>query len=323
MKDSLISVIIPVYKAEDYLEECVQSVVNQTYSNLEIILVDDGSPDCCPQICEKWARKDARIRVIHKQNGGAASARNAGLNLVNGAYIGFVDSDDIIAANMYECLLRAMKSCSVGIVDCGICHISETGTPLDKGRKLLDKELNVEQALDAFFAMQIDTSFCCKLFDRSVFKERRFLEGETNEEFPLIVPCVVDSKGIMLLGETKYFYRRRPDSVTSSRIPDTKVLYKNLRLIENQLKQYGIRTKNFDFFVAQYSYFHCLKLEKQFENLAKEQKADYCVYRSIMWKNLITYLVSPFSQFKDKLLYVLVLTKLLRPLYKVFYRKHL
>lgn len=94
MNDPLISVIVPVYKVEKYLDECVESIVNQTYRNLEIILVDDGSPDNCPQMCDDWAKRDARIRVIHKENGGLSSARNAGLDVCTGEYISFIDSDD-------------------------------------------------------------------------------------------------------------------------------------------------------------------------------------------------------------------------------------
>ena len=92
--NSLISVIVPVYKVEAYLDACVQSILDQSYPDLEIILVDDGSPDHCPQMCEAWAAQDARIRVIHKTNGGLSSARNAGLELCTGEYIAFVDSDD-------------------------------------------------------------------------------------------------------------------------------------------------------------------------------------------------------------------------------------
>ena len=97
----LISVIVPVYKVEEYLDRCVQSIVNQTYSNLEIILVDDGSPDRCGAICDAWAEKDSRIRVIHKENGGLSDARNAGMAAATGQYIGFIDSDDRIAPEMY------------------------------------------------------------------------------------------------------------------------------------------------------------------------------------------------------------------------------
>ena len=102
----MISVIVPVYNVEKYLDNCVESIVNQTYKDLEIILVDDGSPDNCPAMCDEWAKKDSRIRVIHKENGGVSSARNIGLDNVTGEYIGFVDSDDYLESNMYELLLQ-------------------------------------------------------------------------------------------------------------------------------------------------------------------------------------------------------------------------
>ena len=105
----LISVIVPVYKVEPYLDKCVRSIVEQTYQNLEIILVDDGSPDNCGAICDAWAEKDSRIKVIHKENGGLSDARNAGMDVATGQWIAFVDSDDWIAEEMYESLLNAAK----------------------------------------------------------------------------------------------------------------------------------------------------------------------------------------------------------------------
>ena len=105
-KNVKISIIVPVYKVEKYLDKCVNSIVGQTYKNLEIILVDDGSPDNCPAMCDEWAQKDSRIKVIHKKNGGLSSARNAGLDACTGDYIGFVDSDDWIEPDMYEYLLN-------------------------------------------------------------------------------------------------------------------------------------------------------------------------------------------------------------------------
>ena len=99
-----VSVIIPVYNVEKYLEECIQSVLKQTYKNLEIILVDDGSPDNCPKMCDEWAKKDSRIKVIHKQNGGASSSRNTGLDVMTGDFMCFIDSDDFIAKNYIEVL---------------------------------------------------------------------------------------------------------------------------------------------------------------------------------------------------------------------------
>ena len=104
-----ISVIIPVYKVEEYINRCIKSVVNQTYDNLEIILVDDGSPDNCPAICDKWAEKDSRIKVIHKNNGGLSDARNMGMKIASGELIGFIDSDDWISKEMYQLLYENMK----------------------------------------------------------------------------------------------------------------------------------------------------------------------------------------------------------------------
>lgn len=119
MKNPLISVIVPVYKTEQYLDRCVESIVNQTYQNLEIILVDDGSPDNCPQMCDDWAKKDERIKVIHLENGGVANARNQGLKIANGEYIGFVDGDDWIEDRMYEILQNNMVDNDADISVCG------------------------------------------------------------------------------------------------------------------------------------------------------------------------------------------------------------
>ena len=104
--NDLISVIVPVYNVEKYLDRCVESIVSQTYKNLEIILIDDGSPDNCPQMCDDWAKKDSRIKVIHKENGGVSSARNCGLDEAKGEYISFVDSDDVIHSQFYEIMAK-------------------------------------------------------------------------------------------------------------------------------------------------------------------------------------------------------------------------
>ena len=117
-KNDLISIVIPVYKVEQYLDRCVESIVNQTYKNLEIILVDDGSPDNCPKMCDEWAKKDKRIKVIHKKNGGVSSARNAGIELASGEYLQFVDSDDYIDVSFSESLLSGYESNDVDLI-CG------------------------------------------------------------------------------------------------------------------------------------------------------------------------------------------------------------
>lgn len=104
--DKLLSIIVPVYKAEKHLDRCVESILSQTYGNIELVLVDDGSPDACPAMCDSWAKRDWRVRVIHKKNNGASSARNAGLDMASGEYIGFVDADDFVEPDMYETLMK-------------------------------------------------------------------------------------------------------------------------------------------------------------------------------------------------------------------------
>ncbi len=122
---NLISVIVPVYNVEEYLDRCIESIVTQTYKDLEIILVDDGSPDNCPEMCDEWAKKDERIKVIHKENGGLSDARNAGMKIATGEYIGFVDSDDFIHNEMYEILSSLLFNNSADVVQCEMLKFSE------------------------------------------------------------------------------------------------------------------------------------------------------------------------------------------------------
>ena len=116
----LVSVIVPIYNVENYLNKCIESIVNQTYPNLEIVLVDDGATDNCPEICDNWAKKDDRIKVVHKNNGGLASARNAGMNIMSGELFMFIDSDDYIDQDMIQCMVEGYKSYTVDIVCCGM-----------------------------------------------------------------------------------------------------------------------------------------------------------------------------------------------------------
>ena len=121
--DAIISVIVPVYNVEEYLERCVDSILRQTYTNLEVILVDDGSTDNCPQICEQYASFDKRVRVIHQSNGGLFAARNAGIDAAKGEYLSFIDSDDFISEDMYTSLYGNLKKYDADIAACGMERI--------------------------------------------------------------------------------------------------------------------------------------------------------------------------------------------------------
>lgn len=214
----LISVIIPVYNTEKYLDACVESVAGQTYDNLEIILVDDGSADNCPAMCDEWARRDSRIRVIHKENGGQGEARNAGIEAARGEYIGFVDSDDIVSPVMYERLLDSLKANKADMIQCAMqkfesypfsFSVTEDVAPL----RILTKE----EAVKALIAEGAITSTCPSILLRAeIAKETPFDTGMINEDVMWVYRALANSGGILLTGEKLYAYYQREGSTMNS-----------------------------------------------------------------------------------------------------------
>lgn len=208
-----ISIIVPVYKVEPYLRKCLDSIVNQTYENLEIILVDDGSPDNCGAICDEYAARDERIRVIHKENGGVSSARNAGLDVAVGDWIGFVDADDQIEMDMFAALLKNAEAFHSDISICGFLSL----TPGETGGTAFCCEkaavLDSKEAIRLFLHNQSISFSCCdKLAKRSLWKQLRFSDVGIWEDF-LAVCCLLEqSDAIACLPEVKYYYFTRPQS---------------------------------------------------------------------------------------------------------------
>ncbi|MBQ6773508.1 MAG: glycosyltransferase [Synergistaceae bacterium] len=215
--------IIPVYKVEKYLDKCVMSVVNQTYKNLEIILVDDGSPDNCPKMCDLWAEKDSRIRVIHKENGGLSSARNAGLDAMRGEFVGFVDSDDYISPEMYGRLYDLIKSYDADLSICGHIKVDEAGNNLfnNNDSQPLIKVYSCEEVLSAFinyefswlsgyFGVSVNKLYCRKIFDSI-----RFPEGFLHEDDLTVHYILGACKRAVVTNEIFYFYLQREGSIMS------------------------------------------------------------------------------------------------------------
>lgn len=182
-----ISVIVPVYKVQPYLSKCIESIIHQTYDNLEIILVDDGSPDNCPSICDEYAKKDNRIRVIHKENGGLSSARNAGLEIATGKYITFVDSDDWLELDMYSILFNNLKKENADVSVCA--NIEEFGTDLKNPNKNKSYDTIVFTDLGEIYKHLLPTyqppllfMVWNKLFKREVVGDVRFQVGQIYED---------------------------------------------------------------------------------------------------------------------------------------------
>ena len=226
-KKPLISIIIPIYNIMDCLEKCVDSCINQTYQNIEIIMVDDGSSDGTSELCDKLKEKDERIRVFHKENGGSSSARNLGIEEACGEYLGFVDSDDFISPTMYEELINAILKYNVPIAQVSRDEID------DKGNKLPDVCTPPEKAFlcssDEFMKELLmhrgDCSFCTKLIKKDLFTDKRFPIGKLNEDFYLLLQMLKEVKGIYILPGQLYhvFYRigsntRKKDKNDFSRV---------------------------------------------------------------------------------------------------------
>ena len=214
----LISVIIPVYKVEAYLTACVESVLAQTYQNFELILVDDGSPDNCPQMCDAFAARDSRIRVIHKENGGLSSARNAGIDAAKGKYLAFLDSDDLWSPLFLERLYTAIEETDADFSVCLFRQFSETPavlTPNESKTELLTQR----QAFECFFNERNVTMVVAwnKLYRRYLFDAVRYPVGQIHEDEAVIHEIIGGAKTVAWVEEAHYHYRQAPGSITTSK----------------------------------------------------------------------------------------------------------
>lgn len=212
----MISVIVPVYNVEKYLDKCVESIVNQTYKELEIILVDDGSTDNCPAMCDNWAKKDNRIKVIHKENGGVSSARNIGLDNVTGEYIGFVDSDDYLEPNMYELLIENLTVTNSDISVCSTFLVNENNDI--KADNIFESQvLNQEEAVK-FLSYKMNNSLWNKLFKKEAFEGCKFEEGHTfGEDHLILLQVLKNVNRVSFISDSLYYYVQRSNSTTGSK----------------------------------------------------------------------------------------------------------
>lgn len=218
----LVSVIVPVYNVEDYLGRCVESILAQTYQNLEIILVDDGAKDSSGSICDAYAAKDHRIRVIHKENGGLSSARNAGIDIARGEYLKFVDSDDWIEPDAVENLLSMALEHQVELVVGGRWDVKAATGEKRKGLCPQNREVipGAELVRRIFRWAGCDSSACDKLFHRRLFRGIRFPLGMVCEDVPVMYKIVLDAGRAALLDKPVYNYFHRSGSITYTSVSD-------------------------------------------------------------------------------------------------------
>ena len=233
MATPLISVIVPVYNAENYLDQCVRSIVDQTYRNLEIILVDDGSPDRCGEICDAWAAKDDRIKVIHQKNAGGGYARNAGFDIATGDFIGLVDSDDYLSPVMYERLMR-FASDDIDIVECEMVKTDGDHALFSVLEEAQSDVYTVSEAMELHICDRLFRQTPPnKLYRRSVVGSIRFPSGTGIDDEYWTYRVIGNSRELVHIPDVLYAYRQHPGSVMHSlTIP------KRLRAIEAKIQRH-------------------------------------------------------------------------------------
>jgi glycosyltransferase involved in cell wall biosynthesis len=262
IKYPLISVIVPIYKVEKYIDTCLISILNQTYKNLEIILVDDGSPDNCPAICDQYASQDSRIKVIHKVNGGISSARNGGLAIALGQYVAFVDPDDSIREDYVDVLYSALRetNCQIAVGNHIIVQEDESiknDVKLNEPLRIYTKFEAVDNMYDYITSLSIQfITVWGNLYDMQLFKTLKFPIGKIHEDEFVNYKLFFMTEKIVYSSEQLYYYLNRKESIKTSKYSLAKLakleaLEERVLFFEN-LKIIKLRTK------SQYLYYRTL-----------------------------------------------------------------
>ena len=324
----LLSVIIPVYKVEAYLARCVDSILGQTHEDLEVILVDDGSRDASGSICDAYAQQDPRVRVIHKENGGLSSARNAGLETATGEYITFVDSDDWIEADAYAHLLSLIEKYQVQLVCGGNYDVNgETGVKTLGLCPEKEEVLTAEEFLRRMFMWQgFDSSACDKIYHRSLLETFRYPEGKVCEDVAVTYKIVLEARRAALSDRPFYNYYHRAGSITISTAEEitdktfhfsrhTEEIYSyvcaHCPAVEPQARYLRVRSLS-----------HILLLLEQAEGEVRKQFAEeYRHARAELKKHTGFIVKSPYFGKKEKITNILLNLGLYRHLRPIFHRE--
>lgn len=216
MNTPLVSVIVPCYKVEKYIHKCVDSIISQTYKNLEIWLIDDGSPDNCGKICDDYAKKDQRIIVIHKPNGGLSDARNVAIEKATGEYITFVDSDDWLSNDAIEVMVSTMYASEAEIVVSNFNFVSEKNNDSRiafRMKKQIASYTSKESLIDLFYQRNMETGAWGKLYNSGLWKDLRFPVGRIFEDIPTIYKTFFRAKKIVVISSSLYNYLLRDTSI--------------------------------------------------------------------------------------------------------------
>lgn len=273
----MISVIVPVYNVKNYIVNCVESIISQTYRDIEIILVDDGSTDGSGEICDDYALKDERIRVIHKKNGGLSDARNVAIDVAKGQQMTFIDGDDYVHPKMLEILLEKLESRNADIVTCRFRMVSEEETIPEEagfcGKAFEDVETRIYNRDEAISSLdEIYVIACCKLYRSELFRELRYPKGKYHEDEYMIHRLLYEAKTVVCVDAELYYYVQRTGSITSQinwrKLEDAMGAFHERLQFADEMKWEAARKSTVLIFVN-YLYSMSLKLQ---DAASREQK---------------------------------------------------
>lgn len=273
-QDKLISVIVPIYKVEKYLEKSIDSIINQTYKNLEIILIDDESPDNSGRICDEFAKKDSRVVVYHQNNKGVSGARNKGLELAHGDYIGFVDPDDYADPYLFEKLYKRITATSADIAVCGYRTVGIR----EENHELCNLLWDGADALEKLVENKLLTSHLWnKLFKKDLFSNLEFEVGKRYEDVRIIHKLFLKAQKVVALDEILYDYYIRKDSITgTTQHNNSREFINSLDSRCNDLKDTGV------FFAAKRGEFYCIR--RIIYEMIIHKNNDNIYYKELMEK---------------------------------------
>lgn len=306
-----LSVVVPIYNVEKYLVKCIQSIVNQDYLNLEIILVDDGSPDSSPQICDEWAKIDSRIKVIHKTNGGLSDARNIGIEVASGEYITFVDGDDFIKKDMYSKMMNSINKTGAEIAVCGRYiydgKVEKKYHCLDS-EKLYDSKTALKEML---CGGTVEEAVWDKIYKRELLYNIRFPVGEVNEDIIVMPKILVNSSKIIHVGEALYYYRKNNYGISKSGYNQKKsVVIKHIKDVKLYINSvYPDMNNELMIFQGRYSYSQLLDLTLDKEKV-KIYKSDYLEYIKMLKESYPIMIKSNYIDNKKKIICLLILFRI-------------
>lgn len=315
----LISIIVPVYKVENYLQRCVESLINQTYQNIEIILVDDGSPDRCGEMCEGLARQDSRIRVYHKENGGLSDARNYGVNVANGKYIGFVDSDDYVHSSMYEILYKAIVKENADVAECGVTRVYGNRTRVHCEIENLYEIMDEKQYFEEILTLKkVYGSVWCKLIRKDIANQVQFEKGKYYEDLFYNLELVQIAKKYVFTNQPYYYYFIRENSITTEKYSP-----KQLTIIEALNKYYTFSEKNYPELVEKTFVRQSLAYLSVFNHLILDDYKKYPEFNDVyqfLKQNKKRIIKNPNSSRELKLSIMILNTSL--TLYRILYEQY-